>query len=108
MRRPSRRAPTCSCQRPDKPLTRARERFDRLVRRGTFALVLDFRILGPLEVRDGEDALHLGGAKQRGVLAILLLSANEVVSADRLVDKLWGGAPPEDAAMALQAHAWGL
>src|SRR3990170_2281419 len=104
MRRPWWGAPTQSCQGPDNPLTRARERFDRLVRRGTFAQVLDFRILGPLEVRDGEDALHLGGSKQRGVLAILLLSANEVVSADRLVDKLWGDSPPEDAAMALQAH----
>ncbi|HEX4747222.1 MAG TPA: BTAD domain-containing putative transcriptional regulator [Gaiellaceae bacterium] len=66
--------------------------------------MLDFRILGPLEVRDGEEILHLGGSKQRGVLAILLLSANEVVSSDRLVDRLWGDAPPEDAATALQAH----
>jgi DNA-binding SARP family transcriptional activator/ABC-type branched-subunit amino acid transport system substrate-binding protein/sugar lactone lactonase YvrE len=74
------------------------------VRRGTFAAVLDFRILGPLEVRDGEDALHLGGSKQRSVLAILLLRANEVVSTDRLVDELWGGSPPDDAVMALQAH----
>ena len=72
--------------------------------RGTFAAVLDFRILGPLEVRDREDVLHLGGSKQRGVLALLLLSANDVVSSDRLVDQLWGDAPPEDAAMALQAH----
>jgi DNA-binding SARP family transcriptional activator/ABC-type branched-subunit amino acid transport system substrate-binding protein len=66
--------------------------------------VLDFRILGPLEVRDGLQALHLGGVKQRGVLAILLLRANEVVSSDRLIDELWGESPPEDAAMALQAH----
>jgi DNA-binding SARP family transcriptional activator/ABC-type branched-subunit amino acid transport system substrate-binding protein len=74
------------------------------VSRGTFAPVLDFRILGPLEVRDGGEALHLGGSKQRGVLAILLLSADEVVSTDRIVDQLWGDSPPEDAAMALQAH----
>jgi branched-chain amino acid transport system substrate-binding protein len=66
--------------------------------------VLDFRILGPLEVRDGQDVLRLGGSKQRGVLALLLLSRNEVVSTDRLVDRLWGDFPPEDAAMALQAH----
>lgn len=66
--------------------------------------MLDFRILGPLEVRDGDDAVHLGGAKQRGVLAILLLRANEVVSGDRLIHELWGDSPPEDAATALQAH----
>ena len=66
--------------------------------------VLDFRILGPLEVWDDGDALHLGGAKQRGVLAILLLGANGVVSTDRLIDELWGDAPPDDAVMALQAH----
>jgi branched-chain amino acid transport system substrate-binding protein len=66
--------------------------------------VLDFRILGPLEVRDGETALHLGGAKQRGVLALLLLHPNEVVSAGRLIDQLWGDTPPADAPTALQAH----
>jgi len=66
--------------------------------------VLDFRILGPLEVRDDGEALHLGGTKQRGVLAILLLRANEVVSTDTLIDQLWGETPPEDAGMALQAH----
>jgi DNA-binding SARP family transcriptional activator/ABC-type branched-subunit amino acid transport system substrate-binding protein len=66
--------------------------------------VLDFRILGPLEVRDGETALHLGGAKQRAVLALLLLRPNEVVSTGRLIDELWGDSPPDDAATALQAH----
>ena len=66
--------------------------------------MLDFRILGPLEVRDGETALHLGGAKQRGVLALLLLHPNEVVSTGRLIDQLWGDSPPDDAATALQAH----
>ena len=75
-----------------------------LVRRGTFAAVLDYRILGPLEVRNGDGVLHLGGSKQRSVLAILLLNANTVVSSDCLIDELWGTSPPEDAAMALQAH----
>jgi DNA-binding SARP family transcriptional activator len=54
---------------------------------------LDFRILGPLEVSDGERMLRLGGAKQRGVLAILLLHAGEVVSVDRLIDELWADDP---------------
>ncbi len=50
---------------------------------------MDFRILGPLEVREGGRALELGGARQRALLALLLLSANEVVSSDRLLDELW-------------------
>ena len=48
--------------------------------------------------------MRLGGVKQRSVLAILLLHAGEVVSADRLVDQLWGDSPPDDAATALQQH----
>jgi len=57
-----------------------------------------------LEVlRDGR-ALALGGARQRGVLALLLLHTNEAVSADRLTTELWGEGPPGDASAALQAH----
>jgi DNA-binding SARP family transcriptional activator len=65
---------------------------------------LDFRILGPLEVEDEGRLLKLGGAKQRALLAVLLLHANEVVSRDRLIDELWGGFPPETAATALQVY----
>jgi DNA-binding SARP family transcriptional activator len=39
---------------------------------------MEFRILGPVEVREGDRVLKLGGAKQRAVLALLLLHANEV------------------------------
>ena len=63
---------------------------------------LEFRILGPLEVRDGSGALRLGGPKQRSLLAVLLLHANEVVSGDRLVSEVWGDAPAEDAALHAQ------
>ncbi len=66
--------------------------------------MLEFRVLGPLEVRDGDEIVHVGGTRQRSVLAILLLRANEVVSTDRLIDELWGASPPDDAATALQAH----
>ena len=60
--------------------------------------VLEFRILGPLEVwRDG-CPIKLGAAKQRALLAILLLNANRVVSRDRLADALWGEQPPATAA----------
>jgi DNA-binding SARP family transcriptional activator len=65
---------------------------------------VDFRLLGPLEVvRDGRP-VTLGGRKPRALLAILLLHANEVVSADRLIDALWGEAPPGAAGNTLQAH----
>jgi peptide/nickel transport system substrate-binding protein len=65
---------------------------------------MDFRILGSLEVCDRERTVRLGGDKQRALLALLLLHANEVVSADRLIDDLWGARPPPAALKALQAH----
>ncbi len=65
---------------------------------------MDFRILGPLEVRDGNRPLVLGGEKQRALLAILLLHRNEVVSADRLIDELWGESPPAGARRTLRAY----
>ena len=65
---------------------------------------MDYRILGPLEVTVGDRALALGGAKQRALLAVLLLHAGEVVSADRLVDELWGERAPPGAPKTLHAH----
>ena len=65
---------------------------------------MEFRILGPLEVVEHGRALPLGGARQRTLLALLLTRANEVVSADRLIDELWGAQPPRTAANALQYH----
>src|SRR5881227_2151335 len=59
------------------------------------AEAMDFRLLGPLEVRSQGRALPLGGPKQRAVLALLLLHPGEVVSTDRLVDDLWGERPPK-------------
>ena len=64
--------------------------------------MLEFRILGPLEVLvDGEER-PIGGTKQRAVLAILLLDAGRVVSTDRLIDLLWAESPPATAATSLQ------
>jgi DNA-binding SARP family transcriptional activator len=60
-----------------------------------------FQILGPLEAYDGDRRLPLGGAKQRGLLGMLLLHANEVVSSDRLIDALWGEAGRGDGTKAL-------
>jgi DNA-binding SARP family transcriptional activator len=65
---------------------------------------MDFRILGPLEVDDDGRSVELGGARQRALLAILLLRRNEVVTTDRLIEDLYGGRPPPTAAKSLQAH----
>ena len=65
---------------------------------------MKFRILGPLEVWDDGGEVSLGGRKPRALLALLLLRANEVVPADRLIDELWGDASPEDAAAALRVN----
>ena len=63
---------------------------------------MDFLILGPLELRNGSEPIPLTGARQRGLLALLLLHRNEVLGSDRLIDELWGAAPPPTAAKALQ------
>ena len=65
---------------------------------------MDFRILGPLEVVDDERVLDVGGGKQRDVLALLLIHANEVVSNDRLVEGLWPDQRPPSATKIVQAH----
>jgi DNA-binding SARP family transcriptional activator len=63
---------------------------------------MDFRILGPLEVLDEGRAVVLGGSKQRALLALLLLHANETLTTDRLIDELWGERPPANAAKTVQ------
>jgi DNA-binding SARP family transcriptional activator len=63
---------------------------------------MDFRILGPIEAIERDRPLALGGAKQRALLGMLLLHANEVVSSDRLIDELWAGEGQEEAVRALQ------
>ena len=65
---------------------------------------MEFRILGPLEVSDEGGEVSLGGGKPRALLAVLLLHPNEVVSADRLIDELWGEDSPERAAAALRVN----
>ena len=65
---------------------------------------MNFRVLGPLEVGGDDVAIELGGVRQRSVLALLLLHANEVVSADRLIDALWGASPPLTARKTIQVY----
>jgi DNA-binding SARP family transcriptional activator/class 3 adenylate cyclase len=63
---------------------------------------MEFRILGPLEVVDDGRSRALGGSQERALLALLLLSANRVVSGERLAEDLWGDHPPDGAAQALR------
>jgi DNA-binding SARP family transcriptional activator len=65
---------------------------------------VEFVILGPLEARADDRGLALGGPKQRAVLAMLLLQANQPVSRDRLIDGLWGESPPRTAAHTLDDY----
>jgi DNA-binding SARP family transcriptional activator len=65
---------------------------------------VEFRILGPLEVRDDDRPVPIAGAKERALLAMLLIHANEAVTSDRLVDALWGEAPPPTARKSLQVR----
>ena len=51
---------------------------------------LQFRMLGPLEVLDGDTAVDIGTPKQRALLGLLLINANRVVTTDRILEELWG------------------
>ncbi|MGH9157256.1 MAG: AfsR/SARP family transcriptional regulator, partial [Acidimicrobiales bacterium] len=70
--------------------------------------MLQFGILGPLEVRSGEALVDVGRPKQRAVLAALLIEANRVVAVDSLVERLWGDDAPARAVDSLQVYISGL
>jgi len=65
---------------------------------------MDFRILGPLEVRDGDRAVRLRSGKQGALLALLLVNANRTLAIDRIVDELWGEDVPETAQKMVQIY----
>jgi DNA-binding SARP family transcriptional activator len=65
---------------------------------------VEFRILGPLEVARPDRVVLLGARKQRALLAVLLLHANEVVTSDRLIDEVWGDEAPATAAKSVQIY----
>ena len=69
---------------------------------------MEFRILGPLEVCHEGRPVRIGGAKERALLVVLLLHANEAVSVDRLIDELWGDRPPATARKSIQVRVAGL
>jgi YVTN family beta-propeller protein len=66
--------------------------------------VIDYRLLGPIEAGVNGHVLDIGGRKLRALLVILLLSANEPVSRDVLVDRLWGEHPPAGAQHTLEVY----
>jgi DNA-binding SARP family transcriptional activator len=63
-----------------------------------------FQLLGPLEVSDNGRSIAVGAGKRRALLGVLLLHANEVVSAERLIDELWGERPPATSAKSVQVY----
>ncbi len=65
---------------------------------------MEFRILGSVEVADGGETKDLGGLRERTLLARLLLSAGQVVSADRLAEDLWAGEPPPHCMATLRVY----
>jgi DNA-binding SARP family transcriptional activator/ABC-type branched-subunit amino acid transport system substrate-binding protein len=65
---------------------------------------MDFRLLGPVEVSNGERLVPIGEGRQRAVLTLLLLRHDEPVGSDELIDALWNGRPPPTAAKVLQNH----
>ena len=66
--------------------------------------MLEFGILGPLEVCADGRAVQLGGARPRAVFAVLALHANQPVSAERLAVALWGEDAPPSAVKTVQVY----
>ncbi|KIH96913.1 transcriptional regulator, SARP family protein [Streptomonospora alba] len=65
---------------------------------------MELRLLGSVEARSGADPVDLGPTRQRTVLAALLMDVNRTVSADQLVARVWGDAPPQRAKDTLYAY----
>jgi YVTN family beta-propeller protein len=70
--------------------------------------VIEFRVLGPLQVVEQGRPLALGGPRQRALLAILLVHRGEPVSSDRLIDALWGERAPASAIKIVQGYVSSL
>lgn len=65
---------------------------------------MEFQILGGMEVLDGARPLALPAGRGRALLALLVLHAGEAVSAERLIDELWGEHAPATASTVVQGH----
>ncbi|MDL4776657.1 BTAD domain-containing putative transcriptional regulator [Actinomadura xylanilytica] len=66
------------------------------------------RVLGSFATEVNGAAVHLGGPRQRGVLALLVAARGQVVPVDRMIEDLWRGEPPARALMSLQAYVSNL
>jgi len=66
--------------------------------------VVELRVLGAVEVVAGGTRLDVGHARQRDVLAVLLLDVGQAVPVDRLIDRVWGERPPRQPRNALYAY----
>jgi SARP family transcriptional regulator, regulator of embCAB operon len=66
--------------------------------------LVELRLLGPVEVWDGDHLLQAGAPRQRAVLAGLLIDAGQVVSTATLIDRVWGDHPPAQVTKTLSAH----
>jgi DNA-binding SARP family transcriptional activator/tetratricopeptide (TPR) repeat protein len=85
------------------PVWFADQAIARLARFGGDVPRLEYRIMGPLEVlRDGV-RVWIGAARQRTLLAALLVHANHVVDTDRLIEYLWDSRPPATARGTVQS-----
>lgn len=71
---------------------------------GGCSVALNYSLLGPLAVRLNGAPVLIPGARRRALLTRLLIDANRIVPADRLIEDLWGGAVPEHPSNALQAY----
>ncbi|HET9170954.1 MAG TPA: BTAD domain-containing putative transcriptional regulator [Actinospica sp.] len=65
---------------------------------------MEFGILGPLTVREENGARTVTAAKQRAILAVLLLRAGQAVPVDSLTELLWNGRPPASAMLSLRNY----
>ena len=65
---------------------------------------LSIELLGPLRVVLGDRELQLSSRRQRALLVLFAMNANTVVTADRLIDELWDGAPPPGALVTLRSY----
>lgn len=65
---------------------------------------MEFRILGPLEVVADGQALAVPPGQQRALLLLLILNANRVLSAERILDEIWGERAPASGTRVLAFH----
>jgi DNA-binding SARP family transcriptional activator/tetratricopeptide (TPR) repeat protein len=65
--------------------------------------VVEFRVLGPIEFWAAEKPYDFGSAKERHLLAVLLLAGGRPVPVDTLIDRVWGETPPAEVRQSLQA-----